>query len=106
VRKPERILQGFQQKEVSLGEEVILAYDAVYHQQYKRWLDQVIYYNKEYVSINEEKGALKNFLSETVAEVFKPMRKAVRISGNRDFIFKNRSADTFFIPVGAIISGS
>ncbi|MBN2330020.1 MAG: protein BatD [Candidatus Omnitrophica bacterium] len=82
------LLSDASKKEVYKGEEVILSYDAVYNQQWKRWFDRAIIQNGEYAAFQEEKGALKSFLSETVDMRFKQDARPVRISGERDLYFQ------------------
>ena len=82
------LLSDTNKKEVYKGEEVIFSYDAVYHQQWKRWFDQAIIRNGEYAAFNEEKGALKDFLVETVDLKFQQDTKPVRMAGSMDLFFQ------------------
>lgn len=82
------LLADSNKKELYKGEEVILSYDAVYNQQWKRWFDQAIARNGEYAAFKEEKGALKNFLAETVELRFQQDAKPVRLKGSNDLFFQ------------------
>ncbi|MGC9519083.1 MAG: BatD family protein [Desulfuromonadaceae bacterium] len=95
------LLSDASQKEVYEGEEVILSYDAVYNQQWKRWFDRAIIQNGEYAAFHEEKGALKNFLVETVDMRFKQDARPVRISGERDLYFQKALRRYILFPLTA-----
>lgn len=82
------LLADTTKKEVYKGEELILSYDGVYHQRWKRWFDQAIISKGEYASFKEEKGALKDFLVEAVDMRFQQDIKPVRLPDSRDMFFQ------------------
>ncbi len=82
------LLADSSKKEVFQGEELVLSYDAVYHQKWRSWFDSAIQRNRDYAIFHEERGALKNFLSEPVNLKYSTRPKPVRMAGNRDLFFQ------------------
>ncbi len=95
------ILADVSQKEAYVGEEIILSYDLVFHQQFKQWFERTMFLRRDYAVMNEQRGALKDFLSETVNLKFEGEMNPVRLSGRKDLFFQKPLVRYILFPLKA-----
>jgi len=95
------ILADISKKEAYVGEELILSYDLVFHQNFRQWFERTMFLRRDYAVMNEQSGALKDFLSETVNLKFEGDMTPVRLSGRKELFFQKPLVRYILFPLKA-----
>lgn len=83
------LLTDVNKEEVYVGEELLLTYDMLCHNNFRNWFDSAIVGKRDYAVFEEKKGALKDFLSESIVMKFDKRLEPVRIKGQNDLYYQN-----------------
>lgn len=93
------VLSSTNKKECYTGEEIIASYSALFHQQWKQWIDYNATNNRGYVNFKDKSGELKDFLNEKINLRFTGQSQPVRPANTNDLFFQRPLINFILYPL-------